>query len=262
MADCLRTPLCYRHRNRVLARLPPTESLPMAESLPSRPLLYPETDGQPMPDADYQGDAYRYIVEALRVWFQDRPDVYVSGDLFVYLEEGNPRNCIAPDAFVVFGAGNHPRETYRLWEEPGGVPDFVLEVVSPTTWRVDLGAKRERYASLGVREYWLHDPHGRHLQPALAGFRLSGGVYVPLPAIDTPKGITLHSDVLGLDLSLDGEDLRLRDPGTGRHLPTYAEARADLRNTEADLRNTEADLRNARARLAELERALRRDEED
>ena len=227
----------------------------MAESLPSRPLLYPETDGQPMPDADYQGDAYRYVVEALRAWFRDRPDVYVSGDLFIYLQEGNPRNCIAPDAFVVFGAGNHPRMTYRLWEEPAGVPDFVLEVVSPSTWRTDLGAKREKYAALGVQEYWLHDPHGQHLQPALAGHRLAAGRYVPLPAVATRDGIAIRSDVLGLELHLDGERLCLFDPATGRHLRNYVE-------TEADLRTAEADLRTARARIAELERAMQRHRQD
>ena len=215
----------------------------MAEPLPSRPVLYPETDGQPMPDGDYQGDAYHYVVPALKAWFRTHPDVYASGDLFIYLEEGNPRNCIAPDAFVVLGAANRPRDTYRLWEEPAGAPDFVLEIVSPSTWRTDLGAKREQYAALGVREYWLHDPHARHLQPALAGYRLEGSAYVPLPATETPGGIVMRSDVLGLELHLDGGDLRLFDPVSGEPLRSLVEA--------------EADLRAARARIAELERALR-----
>ena len=221
----------------------------MAEPLPSRPVLYPETDGQPMPDGDYQGDAYCYVVPALKAWFRTHPDVYASGDLFIYLEEGNPRNCIAPDAFVVLGAANHPRDTYRLWEEPAGAPDFVLELVSPSTWRADLGPKREQYAALGVREYWLHDPHGRHLQPALAGYRLEGSAYVPLPATETPGGIAMRSDVLGLELHLDGDDLRLFDPVSAEPLPNFAES-------EAGRRAAEADLRTARARIAELERAL------
>lgn len=236
----------------------------MAEPLPSRPVLYPETDGQPMPDGDYQGETYRYVVPALKAWFRTRPDVYASGDLFIYLEEGNPRNSIAPDAFVVLGAANHRRETYRLWEEPAGMPDFVLEIVSPSTWRTDLGAKREKYAALGVREYWLHDPHGRHLQPALAGYRLEGSAYVPLPATETPEGIAMRSDVLGLELHLDGDDLRLFDPVSGEHLPNFAESEAGRRAAEAARRAAEArgravevDLRSAKARIAELERALR-----
>ena len=222
----------------------------MAEPLPSRPVLYPETDGRPMPDADYQGDACYYVVPALKAWFRTHPDVYATGDLFIYLEEGNPRNRIAPDAFVVLGAANHRRETYRLWEEPAGAPDFVLEIVSPSTWRTDLGAKRERYATLGVTEYWLHDPHGRHLQPALAGYRLAEGAYVPLPATETPAGIAMRSDMLGLELRLDGDDLRLFDPVSGEYLRNLVES-------EAGRRAAEADLRNAKARIAELEHALR-----
>ena len=135
------------------------------------------------------------------------------------------------------------------------MPDFVLEVVSPSTWRTDLGAKREKYASLGVHEYWLHDPHGQHLQPALAGHRLAEGMYVPLPAGATRDGIAIRSDVLGLELHLDGERLRLFDPASACHLRDLAEA-------EADLRAAEADLRAAEARVAELERALRRRGED
>ncbi|MDE0349101.1 MAG: Uma2 family endonuclease [Gammaproteobacteria bacterium] len=190
--------------------------------------------------------------------------MYASGDLFIYLEEGNPRNRVAPDAFVVLGAANRRRETYRLWEEPAGVPDFVLELVSPSTWRTDVGAKREKYAALGVREYWLHDPHGRHLQPALAGYLLDGSAYVPLPAIQTPAGIAMRSDVLGLELHLDGDDLRLFDPVSGEHIPNFAEseagrriADAGSRAAEARGRAVEADLRAAKTRTAELERALR-----
>ena len=139
----------------------------MTQNPTDRPVVYPETDGRPMPDGEYQSVTWRYLVAALKNHFRGR-GVYAAGDLFVYLEEGNPRNCIAPDLFVVVGAGDHLRDTYKVWEEPGGLPDFVLEIVSPSTWRQDLGSKRERYASLGVTEYWLHDPHARHLRPPLA----------------------------------------------------------------------------------------------
>ena len=213
----------------------------MTEAAPIRPIVYPETDGRPMPDGEYQSVTWRHLVEALKHHYRGR-GVYAAGDLFVYLEEGNPRNCIAPDLFVVLGASDHKRDTYKVWEEPGGMPDFVLEIVSPSTWRVDLGAKRARYASLGVREYWLHDPHGRYLQPALAGHRLVDGSYVPLPSRVGAPGLSIRSEVLGLDLLLDGERLRFFDPVGERLLPTYEEARARMVEAEA--------------RVAELERML------
>ena len=240
----------------------------MAESIPLHPVEYPETDGRPMPDGDYQGGTYRYIVEALRTHFYTRPDVYVSGNLFVYLEEGNARNRVAPDLFVAFGAGNHKRDTYKVWEEPAGVPDFVLEIVSPSTWRADLGAKGQRYAALGVDEYWLHDPHGRYLSPALAGQRLVDGAYVPLPATQLPEGPSIHSDALGLDLRLAGERLRFFDPVEQEYLRDLLEERTRrieerARRIEERARRRQAEdkLEAAEARIAELERALRQTRE-
>ena len=221
----------------------------MTETICIDPVLYPETDGRPMPDGSYQSVTWRYLLNALEAHCHGRGE-YAAGNMFVYLEEGNPANRIAPDVFVVLGASDHKRDTYKVWEEPGGMPDFVLEIVSPSTWRADLGEKRDRYASLGVGEYWLHGPHGRYLQPALAGFRLVDGSYVPLPSQEQPRGLSTRSDVLGLDLVLDGEDLRFFDPVGERLLPTYRESVA--RSEEFAARH-EAD----QMRIAELERLLR-----
>ena len=195
------------------------------------PIVYPETDGRPIPDPSYQSVTWRYALNALEALCHGR-GLYVAGDMFVYLEEGNPANCIAPDVFAVRGASDHKRDTYKVWEEPGGMPDFVLEIVSPSTWRRDLGAKRARYAALGVGEYWLHDPHGRYLQPALAGYRLVDGSYVPLPSQGRARGLSIRSDVLALDVLLEGERLRFFDPVGKRFLPTYDEAEARIAELE------------------------------
>ena len=70
---------------------------------------YPSADGQPMAESDFQRKPLTYAVEALDIYFQDRPDVYVSGNLFIYYEEGNSQASIAPDVFVVLGAPKHDR---------------------------------------------------------------------------------------------------------------------------------------------------------
>ena len=209
---------------------------------------YPETDGNPIPDSDYQGDFHRYAVDAVRAHFLPRPEVYVTGNLFIYLDEGNPKNRIAPDMYVVMNGGHHFRDTYKVWEEPGGMPDFVLEIVSPTTWRTDLGPKRDRYAALGVGEYWLHDPRANFMHPALAGYRLTGGAYAPIRGIESADGtLTMHSETLGLDLCLQGEDLRFFDPVRGQYLLNRTDAEAKAYAAEDVARAAETDARQARA---------------
>ena len=85
--------------------------------------------------------AIHYAFGALLLHYRDRrSDVYVSADLLIYYEEGNPRVSVAPDTFVVFGVEDHKRMNYKVWEEGKG-PDFVLEVASPNTWR---GGRGER----------------------------------------------------------------------------------------------------------------------
>ena len=39
-----------------------------------------------------------------------------------------------------------------------GAPDFVIEIVSPSTRRKDYSTKNTQYTDAGVREYWIVDP--------------------------------------------------------------------------------------------------------
>ena len=223
---------------------------------------YPYSDGRPMAESEAQLHAMLYLLAALKRHFRDRPDVYVGGDMFVYYEEGNPAAVVAPDVFVVVGAAKRaedPRLSYKLWEEPKG-PDFVLEVVSRSTWSVDWGEKRALYASLGVEEYWLYDPRGEQLESRLRRMRLEGDDGyrdLPLPAPGT-GGRVLHSKVLGLDMRVDRDGaMRMRDPVTGEELLTYDEEH-DARLAEAAARKAEAAARKAaEARVAELEALVR-----
>jgi hypothetical protein len=97
-----------------------------------------------MAESDFQRKPLIYAIDALDLYFQDRPDVYVSGDMCIYYEEGNPEAVVAPDVFVVFGAPKHDRTTYQLWHEPKA-PDFVLEITSRSARSRDQGPKRGIY---------------------------------------------------------------------------------------------------------------------
>ena len=218
--------------------------------------MYPSFDGLPLAENDWQLTAIHDAFGVLNIRYLDRPDVYVSADLLIYYEEGDPRKSVAPDVFVVFGAAKHKRMVYKLWEEPKA-PDFVLEVASENTWQQDLGRKRALYAELGVREYWLFDPRDEYFDPVLQGLGLRGRAYRPLPARVESGARTIRSEVLGLDLRVENQALRFRDTGSGQDLQTLADATMTMRRAASALAEEQAARRVAEACIAELEARLR-----
>ena len=225
---------------------------------------YPSGDGKPLAENDWQLRAIFDSFAALDHHFRDRPDVYVSSDLLIYYEEGNPRARAAPDVFVVFGVPKRKRPIYKLWEE-GVVPAFVLEVASRGTWREDEGRKARLYERLGVREYFQHDPTGEFLGLRLKGCRLVRGAYEPQTAVEYLDGtLLLRSETLDLDVRVKGEEICFLEPGTGRRILKYAEldaarqaaeSRAEAERSRADVAESRAEV--AEARIAELEALLR-----
>jgi Uma2 family endonuclease len=211
---------------------------------------YPDTDGLPMAESDFQRKPLTYAVEALDIYFQDRPDVYVSGNLFIYYSEGDPRAVVAPDVFVVFGAEKRDRPSYKLWEEPKA-PDFVLEITSQSTRSEDQESKPQTYAQLGVREYVQYDPTGDYLKPPLQGLHLVADTYEPLPISERPQGrLVLYSAVLGLELHVEDGQLHFYALETGQKLLTHHEAeQARLQAEQARLEAEHGRLRAEQARL-------------
>ena len=225
--------------------------------LPPAAIDYPESDGKPMAENDAQRGAILYGCGALGLRYRERPDVYVSGDLLIYYEEGNLEVSVVPDVFVVFGVEDRLRGSYKVWEEGKG-PDFVLEVASPGTWREDVRRKPGVYAGLGVREYFLYDPTGEHYSPRLRGYRLVDGEYERLPAVESiDRTLMVASAVLGLELRAKaGEEMRFHDPATGEDLLSHAEEHAARWSAERRAEAEHAARRAAEARIAELEARL------
>ena len=125
------------------------------------------------------------------------------------------------------------------------------------TWQQDLGRKRALYAELGVREYWLFDPRDEYFDPTLQGLGLRGRAYRPMPARVESGARTIRSEVLGLDLRVENQALRFRDPESGEYLQNFAEATTALGRTASALAEEKAARRVAEARVAELETRLR-----
>ncbi len=223
----------------------------------AREIYYPETDGEPMAETDLHRNLMAELISELETFFQDDPEVYVSGNLLLYYVEGDPHKSVALDVFVVRGVGKHERRIYKLWEE-GSTPDVVFEISSRKTALKDAQQKSQLYARLGVREYLLYDPEYDWMPDGLAALRLEGGQFVE---IEVKDGV-VRSEALGLDVVDTSETLRLRDPQTGRFLATKQEVIEAQQQAEAARQQAEARaLAEAEAReKAEAELARLREE--
>ncbi len=51
----------------------------------------------------------------------------------------------------------------RVGEQYAGLPDLVVEVLSPSTRAIDLGDKMDEYAAAGIPEYWVVEPDAQNV---------------------------------------------------------------------------------------------------
>lgn len=65
------------------------------------------------------------------------------------------RNYVEPDISVICDQGKLDDRGCN------GAPDWIIEIVSPSTERMDCGIKLFKYRSAGVREYWIVNPRLR-----------------------------------------------------------------------------------------------------
>jgi Uma2 family endonuclease len=64
------------------------------------------------------------------------------------------QNVVIPDVVYIAPDRLHTLGQKAIY----GVPSLFVEVLSPTTMRIDRGKKRELYARFGLPEYWIVDP--------------------------------------------------------------------------------------------------------
>ena len=158
------------------------------------------------------------------------------------------------------------RQGYDI-DEQGKPPDFVLEIASKTTGRVDYTDKRIDYERYGIPEYWRFDATGGdYHDAALAGDMLVDGRYEPIDIERDGDGFWWgYSETLGLYVCWDAGKLRWYDPRTDSYLLTSDEEadRADraeesaARESAARQLADERAAREAAARQRESERANR-----
>jgi Uma2 family endonuclease len=236
-------------------------SQPAVAALTSLPFELVFSDGEPL-------ESYWHVLQmnlAIDVIFQamierGRSDFFVGGDLFVYYSFDQARDIVAgrpyfrgPDVFYVGGVERRERKGWVAWEEGGRLPDVIVELLSPSTAKIDRTVKKDLYArTFRTPEYFLYEPETEKLE----GFRLNGSTYQPLAPNAQGR---LWSEQLGLEFGhwhgviKDHEAtwLRLFHPD-GRLAPTPAEA--ERQRAEAEHQRAEAERQRADAAEAELER--------
>jgi len=87
-----------------------------------------------------------------------------------------PHEIVVPDLVFVLTAHRAILGRHMIQ----GVPDLIIEILSPSTGRIDEGEKRDLYARVGVPEYWLIDP----ARETVRAFTLEAGAYAPIAADD------------------------------------------------------------------------------
>ena len=186
----------------------------------------------------------------------------VAGDHYLALA---PTRSLAgvryPDLLVAFGVDPAAYKTSNAYviSEQRKPPDFVLEIASRSSGRIDVTDKRDDYAALGIGEYWRFDETGQHHGARLAGDRLVDGEYAPIDIEELPDGgLRGYSAALNLHLRWAGGELIFYDPATDRPIANLADERA-ARIAEQEARIAEQEARiAAEARVRELEEQLRR----
>ena len=267
----------------------------MNRTWPFSEIDYPESDGQPMGETPLHQSWMIRLLNLFQQRYVAQPQVYVACNMMMYYTPGSMHEFLVPDLVVLLDSNRRSRRVLKLWEETQP-PNLVLEVTSRSTRDNDTQPKKQLYAQLGIAEYFLFDPSGNELTPALQGYRLTEpGVYAP---IAQDSGGRLRSEQTGIMFSLapdpnpdpnpDPElELLLHDTATGERLLTEIETerqgrlwerRAKLherrakeqeqqRRVEAERLAHEAELRaeaeraarlQEKASLAELEAELRK----
>jgi Uma2 family endonuclease len=234
-------------------------SQPAVAALALLPFELVENDEEPL-ESDWHVQQLPLLRQVIRRAMAERgrTDFYIGTNLFVYysveqarevareVEENlTPRAFRGPDVFWAGGVSAHMRRIWAAWDEGGRLPDFIIELLSPSTAKVDRTVKKDLYARVfQTKEYCMVDPEALKLE----GFDLAGRAY--RPKVPDRQG-RLWCEQLGAYLGFwhgvwmgDGADWVRLFRRDGSLLPTEAEAA-----------HQEAAVERQRAEAAETELA-------
>jgi Uma2 family endonuclease len=237
-------------------------SQPAFSALAPLPFDLVYDDGEPL-DSGWHVLQFRLLVDLIpqAMAEQGRSDFYTGGNMFVYYSIEQAREVATgrsyfrgPDVFWVDGVARTPiRKAWVAWEESGRLPDVIVELLSPSTAKIDRTDKKDLYARVfQTSEYFLYDPENRKLE----GLRLMGTAYQPM--IPNSQG-QFWSQQLGAFLgpwhgtydSQEADWVRLFRPD--RTLVPTKEEQAEAERHRAEAEHQRAEAEHQRAEQAEAE---------
>jgi hypothetical protein len=174
-------------------------------------------------------------------------------------ENLEPKAFRGPDVFWIGGVARYLRRYWAAWNEGGRLPDMIIELLSPSTAKIDRTVKKDLYARVfRTKEYFMVDPETLRVE----GFDLAGRTYQPkAPAAQGRMWCSQLRAYLGfwhgVWMEAEADWVRLFRPD-GSLLPTKAEAaeqRAHAERLRADTERLRADTERQRAAAAESELA-------
>jgi Uma2 family endonuclease len=132
--------------------------------------------------------AHQEIIVRLAAWLFNKLSE-IKGKVFIAPTDVvlDKTNIVQPDVLWVAEERLSILDVNRVM----GAPDFVAEVLSPSTARFDRRVKFRLYERFGVRELWLVDPAAQLIEV----WRLDGGKFQFIDAYGT--GETFESALFG-----------------------------------------------------------------
>lgn len=199
------------------------------------PVHFPEQEL--VPETKRHLELRSLLYEILKLHFAE--SALIGSDQFVYWDPTDPKQSLAPDAFVRLGGPDCEFSSWKVWER--GAPDVAVEIISDfdardANWEV----KFEKYRRLGVRELVRFEAAGDNLDEGIS-LRVWDSIDNDLVEREGVERVAASHVLPGAWVVVSGSkgiaQLRLsRDPQGLDMLPTSAErAEARVRELEAEL---------------------------
>ncbi len=200
-------------------------------------VYYPEEREDDMGETSYHISLITDFLIILKLFFKHHEDVFLSANMNVYYEKGNPHRWLAPDLLIAFGVPNVDRSSYLLFREKV-FPQVIFEIASEKTWRNDVLEKLDFYGEYGAEEYYIFDPEFAYLPAPLMAFHRQGEKLVRQEIADNK----IFSPRLGLEITRKENTFRFFNPNTNEFLLTLEESEAERQHAESQVERLKAEI--------------------